>query len=142
MSPWCVWTGAGQRRDRLADPGSLCWQPSAVFAVLGRCYEGEEARALHADQWVGGSLQEQDRAGDALKPHRHIDHGCLDGFQVPRRLGEVQKQLTGITGGQLPGTAPLHGKEQRPSGSCGSQWPGNGREQPGQGSSSQQCAAW
>src|SRR5678815_3708361 len=100
MSRWCVWTGAGQRRDRLADPGSLCWQPSAVFAVLGRCLEepqhdrgdklgivrdrdvaqageplqlgvpdeGQEARALQADQWVGGPLQEKDRAGDALKP--------------------------------------------------------------------------
>jgi hypothetical protein len=53
--------------------------------------EGEEARALHADQWVGGSLQEQDRAGDVLKPRRDIGHRRLDGFQVSRRLGEVQQ---------------------------------------------------
>ena len=58
---------------------------------LGVPYEGEEARALHADQWVGGSLQEQDRAGDVLKPRRDIDHGRLHGFQVSRRLGEVQQ---------------------------------------------------
>ena len=124
MSPWCVWTGAGKRRDRLADPGSLlCWQPLAVLAVLGGCleepqhergdklgivrdrdvaqtgeplqlgvpYEGQEARALQADQWVGGPLQEQDRAGDVLKPRRDIDHGRLDSLQVPRRLGEVDE---------------------------------------------------
>ena len=30
--------------------------------------EGEEPRGLHADQRVVGPLQEQDRAGDALKP--------------------------------------------------------------------------
>jgi hypothetical protein len=101
--------------------------------------EGEEPRALHADQWVGGPLQEQDRAGDALKPRRDIDHGRLDGLQVRRRLGEVQQQLTGIIGGQLPGSAPLHGEEQRPAGSCGGQWGGDGREQHGQGSSRQQC---
>jgi hypothetical protein len=164
--------GAGQRRARLADQGSsLCWQPSAVGRLLGRCFEepqhqrgdelriigdrdvaqagepaqlrmldeGEEPRALHADQRVGGSLQEKDRAGDALQPRRDIEHGRLHGFQVARRLGEVQQQLTRIVGGQLPGSAPLHGKEQRPSGSCGSHLSSDGREQRGQGSSSQQC---
>jgi len=30
--------------------------------------EGEEPRALHADQRVGGPLQDKDRAGDALQP--------------------------------------------------------------------------
>ena len=35
--------------------------------------EGEEPRGLHADQRVVGPLQEQDRAGDALKPRRDID---------------------------------------------------------------------
>jgi hypothetical protein len=106
---------------------------------LGVAHEGEEPRALHADQRVGGPLQEKDRAGDALKPRRDIEHGRLDGLQVPRGLGEVQQQLTGILGGQLPGTAPLHGKEQRPSGSCGSHRGGDGGEQRGQGTSAQQC---
>jgi len=83
---------------------------------LGVPHEGEEPRALHADQRVGGPLHEQDRAGDALQPGRDIDHGRLDGLQIPRRLGEVQQQLAGIGGGQLPGTAPFHGEEQRPPG--------------------------
>jgi hypothetical protein len=87
-----LWAGAGQRRARLADPGSsLCWQPSAAVPTVGRCVEepqhqrgdklriigdrdvaqtgqpsqlrmldeGEESRALHADQRVGGPLQKQ-----------------------------------------------------------------------------------
>ena len=58
---------------------------------LGVPHEGQEPRALHADQWVGGPLQEQDRAGDVLKPRRDIDHGRLDSLQVPRRLGEVDE---------------------------------------------------
>ena len=58
---------------------------------LGVADEGEEARALHADQRVGGPLHEQDRAGDALQPRRDINHGRLDGLQVPRRLGEVEQ---------------------------------------------------
>jgi hypothetical protein len=62
-----------------------------------------------------GSLQAQDRAADAIRPRRDIDHGRLDGFQVSRRLGEVQQRLTGIIGGYLPGSAPLYGEEQRPS---------------------------
>jgi hypothetical protein len=45
----------------------------------------------------------------------------------------------GIVGGQLPRTAPFHGKEQRPSGSRGSHWSGDGSEQSGQGTSAQQC---
>jgi hypothetical protein len=65
-------------------------------------HEGEEATALHVDQRVGGPLHQKDRAGDALKPRRHIEHGRLHGLQVPRRLGEVQEQLTGIVRGQLP----------------------------------------
>jgi hypothetical protein len=84
------------------------------------------------------SLQEKDRAGDALKPRRDIDHRRPHGLQAPRGLGEVQQQLVGIGGGQLPGTAPLHGKEQPPSGSSGRQLGGVGGEQPGQGSSAQQ----
>ena len=40
---------------------------------------------------------------------------------------------------QLPGTAPLHGEEQRPSGSCGGHLRSDRREQHGQGSSSEQC---
>jgi hypothetical protein len=110
------------------------WQPSQ----LGVADEGEEPRALHADQRVGGSLHNKDRAGDALKPRRNIEHGRLHGLRVPRRLGEVQQQLTGIGGGQLPGTAPLHGEEQGPSGPCGGQWGGDGSEQPGQGTSTHQ----
>ncbi|HEX3206439.1 MAG TPA: hypothetical protein VHQ68_09385, partial [Propionibacteriaceae bacterium] len=70
---------------------------------LGVPNEGEETRALHADQRVGGPLHEQDRAGDALQPRRDIDHGRLDRLHISRRLGEVQKQLTGIVRGQLPG---------------------------------------
>jgi hypothetical protein len=35
-----LWAGAGQRRARLADPGSsLCWQPSAAVPTVGRCVE-------------------------------------------------------------------------------------------------------
>jgi hypothetical protein len=157
---------------KLADRGSsLCWQPSAVFPLLGRCLEepqhergdklriirnrdvaqageplqlgvadeGEEPRALHGDQRVGGPLHEKDRAGDVLKPRRDIEHGRLDRVQIPRGVGEVQQQLTGVLGGQLPGSAPLHGEEQRPSGCCGSQLGCVGGEQPGQGSSAQQC---
>ena len=57
---------------------------------------------------------------------------------IARRLGEVQQQLAGIGGGQLPGTAPFHGKEQGPSGSRGGHWSGDGGKQGGQGSSAQQ----
>jgi hypothetical protein len=106
---------------------------------LGVADEGQEPGALHADQRVGGSLQEQDRAGDVLKPRRDIEHGRMDGPVIARRLGEVQQQLPGIGGGQLPGTAPLHGEEQGPSSSCGGQLGSVGREQGGQGSSAQQC---
>jgi hypothetical protein len=44
----------------------------------------------------------------------------------------------GILGGYLPGSAPLHGEEQRPSGAGGRHWGGDGSEQHGQGSSTQQ----
>jgi len=47
---------------------------------LGVPYEGEEARALQADQRVGGPLHEEDWAGDAFQPGRDIDHGRLDGL--------------------------------------------------------------
>jgi hypothetical protein len=102
-------------------------------------HEGEEARALHADQWVSGPLQEKDRTVDPLKPRRDIEHRRLDGLQIPRGLGEVEQQLTGIIGGQLPGTAPLHGEEQRPSDCCGGQWRGDGGKERGQRSPTQQC---
>jgi hypothetical protein len=59
MSPWCVWTGAGQRRDRLAGPGSPpCWQPSAMFSLLGRCLEephhqgGDKLRIIRDRTWL------------------------------------------------------------------------------------------
>jgi hypothetical protein len=62
-------------------------------------HEGQEPGTLHADQRVGGPLQEQHRAGDALKPRRDINHGRLHRLQVARRLGEVQQQPMGILGG-------------------------------------------
>jgi hypothetical protein len=93
---------------------------------LGVAREGQEPRALHADQRVGGPLHEQDRAGDPLQPSWAIDHGRLDRLQVPRRLGEVQQQLTGIGGRQLPGTAPAPWQAQRPPDPGGGHWAGDG----------------
>ena len=82
------------------------------------------------------------RAGDPRQPRRDIDHGRPDGLQVPRRLAEVQQQLTSIVGEQLPGTAALHGEEQRPSGSGSGHWGGDEGKQPGQGTSTQQYRRW
>jgi hypothetical protein len=92
-----------QRGDKLRIIGDRDVAQTGQPSQLRMLDEGEESRALHADQRVGGPLQEKDRAGDALKPRRDIEHGRPHGLQVPRRLGEVQQQLTSIIGRQLPG---------------------------------------